>query len=162
MLERLKVRGEEDDRGWDCWMASPTQCTWIWVNSGSWWWTGRPGVLHSMRSQRVRHDWETELTPWLIHTHTHTHVLSCLLLFVTPWTVARKILWRREWLSTPIFLPGEFHGQKSLAGCSSWGHKELDTTERLTLSLFHLICYVQCYVLPRLFSHVNLPQTRLR
>ena len=43
--ERLKVGGEGDDRGWDGWMASPTQWTWVWVNSGSWWWTGRPGVL---------------------------------------------------------------------------------------------------------------------
>ena len=43
--ERLKARGEGDDRGWDGWMASPTQWTWVWVDSGSWWWTGRPGVL---------------------------------------------------------------------------------------------------------------------
>ena len=59
--ERLKARGEGDDRGWDGWMASPTQCTWIWVNSGSWWWTGRPGMLQSMGSQRVGHNWATEL-----------------------------------------------------------------------------------------------------
>ena len=51
--ERLKAGGEGDDRGWDGWMASPTQWTWVWVNSGSWWWTGRPGVLQSMGSQRV-------------------------------------------------------------------------------------------------------------
>ena len=43
-----------------------------------------------------------------------------------------KIPWRREWLPTPVFCPGEFHGQKSLVGCSPWGHKELDTTERLS------------------------------
>ena len=48
-------------RGWDGWMASPTQWTWVWVNSGSWWWTGRPGVLQSMGSQRVGKDWATEL-----------------------------------------------------------------------------------------------------
>ena len=59
--ERLKAGGEGDDRGWDGWMASPTWWTWVWVNSGSWWWTGRPGVLQSMGSQRVRHDWVTEL-----------------------------------------------------------------------------------------------------
>ena len=58
---RLKKGGEGDDRGWDGWMASPTQWTWVWVNSGSWWWTGRPGVLQSMGSQRVGHDWATEL-----------------------------------------------------------------------------------------------------
>ena len=59
--ERLRVGGEEDDRGWDGWTASPSQWTWVWVNSGSWWWTGRPGVLQSMGSQRVKHDWLTEL-----------------------------------------------------------------------------------------------------
>ena len=59
--ERLRAGGEGDDRGWDGWMASPTQWTWVWVNSGSWWWTARLGVLRSMGSQRVRHDWVTEL-----------------------------------------------------------------------------------------------------
>ena len=54
--ERLKARGEGDNRGWDGWMASPTQWTWVWVNSGSWWWTGSPaGMLQSMGSQRVGH-----------------------------------------------------------------------------------------------------------
>ena len=57
--ERLKVGGEGDDRGWDGWMASPTQCTWVWVGSGRWWRKGKPGVLQSMGSQRVRHNWET-------------------------------------------------------------------------------------------------------
>ena len=59
--ERLKVGAEGDNRGWDGWMASLTQWTWVWVNSRSWWWTGRPGMLQSMGSQRVRHDWATEL-----------------------------------------------------------------------------------------------------
>ena len=54
--ERLKVR-EWDDRGWEHWMASPTQWTWVWVICGNWWWTGRPGMLQSMGSQKVRHDW---------------------------------------------------------------------------------------------------------
>ena len=58
---RLKVGGEGDNRGWDGWMASPTQWTWVQVNSGSWWWPGRPGVLQCMGLQRVRHDWATEL-----------------------------------------------------------------------------------------------------
>ena len=57
--ERLKVGGEGDDRGWDGWMASPTQWTGVWAGSGSWWWTGRPDVL--MGSQRVGHDWVSEL-----------------------------------------------------------------------------------------------------
>ena len=59
--ERLKMGGEGDNRGWDGWMASPTQWTWVWVSSGSCWWTGKPGVLQSMGSQRVRHNWATEL-----------------------------------------------------------------------------------------------------
>ena len=59
--ERLKAGGEGDDRGWDGWMASLTQWTWVWVNSGSWWWTRRPGVLWSMGLQRVGHDWATGL-----------------------------------------------------------------------------------------------------
>ena len=54
--ERLKARGQWDNRGWDGWMSSPTRWTWVWVNSGSWWWTGRPGMLQSMGLQRVRHD----------------------------------------------------------------------------------------------------------
>ena len=59
--ERLRAEGEGDNRGWDGWMASSTQWTWVWINSGSWWWTGRPGVLQFMGSQKVRHDWATEL-----------------------------------------------------------------------------------------------------
>ena len=63
--ERLtKSGGEGDSRGWDGWMALPTQWAWVWVNSGSRWWTGRPGVLQSMGSQRVGHDWATELN-WI-------------------------------------------------------------------------------------------------
>ena len=59
--ERLKAGGEGHNRGWDGWMTSPTQWTWVWAISGSWWWTGKPGVLQSMGFQRVRQDWVTEL-----------------------------------------------------------------------------------------------------
>ena len=59
--ERLKTGAEGDNRGWDGWIASPTQWTWVWVGSGSWWLTGRPGVLQFMGSQRVRNNWATEL-----------------------------------------------------------------------------------------------------
>ena len=64
--EGLGAGGEGEDRGWDGWMASLTQWAWVWVNSGSWWWTGRPGVMRFMGSQRVGHDWATELnwTEW--------------------------------------------------------------------------------------------------
>ena len=61
MLGKIEGGGERDNRGWDGWMASPTQWTWVWANSESWWWTGRPGVLRFMRLQRVGHDWATEL-----------------------------------------------------------------------------------------------------
>ena len=57
--ERLKAGREGDDRGWDGWMASPTWWTWIWTNSGSWWWTEKPGVLQYLVSQRVGHNWAT-------------------------------------------------------------------------------------------------------
>ena len=63
-LEKTLMLGK-DDRGWDGWMASLIQWTWVWVNSGSWWWTGRPGMLQSTGSPRVRHDWETELN-WIV------------------------------------------------------------------------------------------------
>jgi len=55
--EGLGAGGEGEDRGWDGWMASLTRWTWVWVNSRSWWWTGRPGVLRFMGWQRVGHDW---------------------------------------------------------------------------------------------------------
>ena len=68
--ERLRAGGEGDDRGWNGWMASLTQWTWVWVDSESWWWTGRPGVLRFMGSQRVGHDWATELnwTPLYVYS----------------------------------------------------------------------------------------------
>ena len=62
--QRLQAGGEGDNRGWDGWMESPTRWTWVWVNSGGCWWTERPGVLQSMGSQTVGHNWATELN-WL-------------------------------------------------------------------------------------------------
>ena len=62
--ERLKAGGEVGDRGWDDWMASPTRRAWVWASSGSWCWIGKSGMLQSMASQRVWHDWATELS-WL-------------------------------------------------------------------------------------------------
>ena len=59
--ERLRAGGEGDDRGWDGWMTSPTWQTCMWTSSESWWWTGKPGILHSMGLQRVGQDWMTEL-----------------------------------------------------------------------------------------------------
>jgi len=78
----LGAGGEGDDRGWDGWMASLTRWTWVWVNSRSWWWTGRPGVLGFMGSQRVGHDWATELN-WIFH---HVYILDVLYRFICWWT----------------------------------------------------------------------------
>ena len=77
--ERLRAGGEGDHRGWDGWMASPTQWTWVWVDSGSWWWTGRPGVLWFMGSQRVRHNWVTELNWTEFYSRTfHISFNTCI------------------------------------------------------------------------------------
>ena len=67
--EGLGAGGEGNDRGWDGWMASSTRWTWVWVNSWSWWWTGRPGELRFMGSQRVGHDWATELNWTELNVH---------------------------------------------------------------------------------------------
>ena len=67
MLGKIEGGRGRGHRGWDGWMASPTQWTWVWEDSGSWWWTGRPGVLRFMGLPRVGHDWVTELNwtvPW--------------------------------------------------------------------------------------------------
>ena len=61
LLGKMKAGGEGDNSGWDGWMASPTQWKWFYVKSGSWWRTGKPGMLQSMGSQRVGHNWATEL-----------------------------------------------------------------------------------------------------
>ena len=87
--ERLRAGGEGDDRAWNGWMASLIQWTRVWVNPGSWWWTGRPGVLQFMGSQRIRHDWVTELK-WTESKRSIVvvHSISCVQLFMTPWTAA--------------------------------------------------------------------------
>ena len=102
--ERLKAGEEGNDRGWDGWMASLTQWKWVWVNSGSWWWTGRSGVLRSMGSQRVGYDWVTELN-WMCRNGLD----GC----------------EFEWT------PGVGDGQGGLACWGSWGRKESDMTEQL-------------------------------
>jgi len=90
-----------------------------------------PWTLPSMGSQRVRHNWATftlywGLPWWLRHWKIN---LQYRRLGFNPWV--RKIPWKGEWLSTPVFLPGKFHGQRSLAGYRPWCCKESDT--------FHLI-----------------------
>ena len=73
--EGLGTGGEGKDRGWDGWMALLTRWTWVWVNSGSCWWTGRPGVLRFMGLQRVGHDWATDLfwSEWIFLKISHVH-----------------------------------------------------------------------------------------
>ena len=72
MLGGMGAGGERDNRGWDGWMASLTRWTWVWVNSASWWWTARPGMLRFMGLQRVGHNWATELN-W---NHPRQHLWS--------------------------------------------------------------------------------------
>ena len=71
MLGKIEGRRRWGDRGWDGWMASLTRWAWVWVNSGSWWWTGRRGLLQSMGSQKVGHDWVTELN-WFFRIRKHS------------------------------------------------------------------------------------------
>ena len=78
---RLKAGREGFDRRSDGWMASPTQWTWVWASSGSWWWTGKLGVLQSMGSQRVGHNWATELRlfaspPYFHLNSTHKIIIT--------------------------------------------------------------------------------------
>ena len=76
--ERLKAGGKGDDRGWGGWMDLLTRWTWVWASSGSWWWTGKPGLLQSVGSQRVRHDWATELG-WVTKEHLLKNKMRLLL-----------------------------------------------------------------------------------
>ena len=85
--ERLKARGEKDDSGWDGWTASPPRWTWVCVNCGSWCWTGKPGMLQSMGSEGVGHDWVTELriSTWALSSWTRTLAIpSSYVLFPHP------------------------------------------------------------------------------
>ena len=126
MLERLRAGGEGDGRGWHGLMASLTQWTWLWVDSSSWWWTGTPGMLRFMRSQRVGHDWVAELN-W---TECRRHKRCGF----DPWV--GKIPCSRKWQPTPVFLPGEFHGQRiSRAGYGLLGCKEFDMTECMCMHM---------------------------
>ena len=77
---RLKAGGEGDDRGWDGWMASLTEWTWVWASSRRWLWTGKPGLLQSMGSQRVRHSWVTEQQQMFLVVFNR-RTLTCILIF---------------------------------------------------------------------------------
>ena len=103
--ERLKAGGEGDDRGWDVWMASPTRWTWVWVSSGSWWWTGRPGVLQSMGSERIRHGWATELNGRVKHQSDGSGSQSSQLL---SWEAVEVKAWKRGEVREPTRNKWEF------------------------------------------------------
>ena len=118
--ERLKAGGDGDDRRWDGWMASAIQWTWVWVSSGSWWWTRKPGMLQSMDSQWVGPDWATELNE-------------------KEWRQKEKGVAEDDMIRQCHFLNGheseqtlgDGEGQGSLVCCSPWGHKVSDMTQWL-------------------------------
>ena len=129
--ERSKA-GEGDNRGWDGWMASPTQCTWVWVSSRSWWWTVRPGVLQSMGSQSVGHNWATELNVFpcysplcpsffcyisCSHTSARQRVSNCAQRISKPQDITQLPGWvlpASPTLQLPMVVPGI-----SKAGCGA-------------------------------------------
>ena len=96
--ERLKVGGEGDNRGWDGWMASQTRWTWVWVSSGSWWWTGKPGC--NPWGYRVRHDWATELN-WANSQRSekiiHLLIRKGYYLTIEIWENSNWKIWSSEW-----------------------------------------------------------------
>ena len=97
---------EKGMRGWDGWMASLTQWTWVWASSGSWWWTGRPGVLQSMESQKVGHDRATELN------NTKTHSICDMLHTTQHIGVTSRLI---DWTATTLW----WNGVLNLLVCSS-------------------------------------------
>ena len=125
--KRLKVGRERDDRGWDVWMASPSQWTWVWASSGTWWRTGKPGMLPSMGSERMRRDWATKQPPQQrisqafqgapVVRHLPASTGRGNRCGLDPWV--RKIPWRSTRQPTSVLLPGEFHGQRSLVDYST-------------------------------------------
>ena len=122
--KRLKAEGEVGNREWDGWMVSLIQWKWAWANFRRWWGTGRPGVLQSIGLQTVRHDSATEQQQAQWKTHNGSQKFQNTL----------QDSWRRKWKSTPVFLTREFHGQRSWAGYSPWGHKDRIWLKWLSMS----------------------------
>ena len=101
--EGLGAGGEGDDRGWDSWMASPIRWTWVWVNSGSWWWTGRPGVLRFMGSQRLGRDWVTEQNwPYRVVGSKQWKYSNLFSSSAVPTPAFEAVTWKTSPLSTSI------------------------------------------------------------
>ena len=144
MLGRLKA-GKGDNRGWDDWRASPTQWTWVWVNSGSWWWIGRPGMLKSMGSQRVRHDWATELNwteltqwTWVSATVGDSEALLA--------AVHGVAAWLSDWTTTTIryyyFHPFKFHNNGNWLKLTHIRRVDEINFENFSLITNHYMCLV--------------------
>ena len=105
MLGKMKA-GEGNGRGWDGWMALLTQWTWVWVSSGSWWWTGKPGVLQSMGLQRVGHHWATELN--IVITMMNVRY-EWMLVIIDTFTYSQSLVWILSWnlvmdIMTPVYI----------------------------------------------------------
>ena len=132
--ERLKAGRVGDDREWDGWMVLPTQWTWFWVSSRSWWWTGKPSMLRSMACQRKGHNWAS---PVLWPPHAKNWLIGKDSDDGRDWRQEEKGATEDEMVGWPHLLNGhEFEqalgvgdGQGSLVCCSPWGHKESHTTE---------------------------------
>ena len=107
MLGKVEGRRRGDNRGWDGWMASPMQWTWFWVGFGSWWCIGKPGVLQSMGSRRVGHDWATErqqcttqsyMIQNMVYVICTTNIMTKILAFSVHWSQIKKYrdrVWRK-------------------------------------------------------------------
>ena len=118
----ILLEEEGDYRGWDGWMTSPTGWTWVWASSESWWWTGKPGMLQSMESQRVKHDWAIELTDLVRNVDYKVSpktswIWTCFSQNLEVINVHMRI-W--EALIETEGPPRWFSGKESACWCSSW------------------------------------------
>ena len=97
-LEKLRVGGEVDNRGWDGWMAPSTQWTWVWANSWRYWRTGKPGVLQSMGSQRAGHNWVNEQQQWKWRIYKSIANVSAYRFLILTLQVRQdyQLLWQHE------------------------------------------------------------------
>ena len=120
-----KIEGRRRGQGWDGWMASPTRWAWVWASSRIWWWTGKPGVLQSMGSQRVGHDWETELMQTFLLRKKAMASLDSILKT------------RNSTLLTKIHIVKAMVSPVVMYGCDSWTIKK---AENWRIDAFELWC----------------------
>ena len=130
--EGFGAGGEGDDRGWDGWMASLTWCMWVWVNSGSWWRTGWPGVLrHGVAKSRT---WLSDWTDWL----SWQLVKNPPAMQETPfYSWVRKFSWERDRLPAPVILPEESPWTEKPRGLQSIALQRVGTTDWLSTAQQH-------------------------